>query len=83
MGKKPSLKITGTKALENGWLEYDLFLSGPGLFSGVNLLLVSGSVLPILIDLIKNNTIHRMVNMSGLVPWESVSWERTYPSFSS
>ena len=31
-------------APENGWLEYDRFHLGPGLFSGVNLLLVSGSV---------------------------------------
>ena len=29
-------------APENGWLEYDRFLLGPGLFSGANLLLVSG-----------------------------------------
>ena len=31
-------------APENGWLEYDCFLVGPGPFSGVNLLLVLGSV---------------------------------------
>ena len=30
-------------APENGWLEYHRFLLGPGLFSGANLLLVSGS----------------------------------------
>ena len=28
-----SLKLTA-KASENGWLEYDCFLLGPGLFSG-------------------------------------------------
>ena len=28
-----SLKVTA-KAPENGWLEYDRFLLGPGLFSG-------------------------------------------------
>ena len=37
----PSLKLR-VKAPENGWLEYDCFLLGPGLFSGS--LLVSGSV---------------------------------------
>ena len=31
-------------APKNGWLEYDPFLLGPGLFSGVNSLLVSGRV---------------------------------------
>ena len=31
-------------APKNGWLEYDRFLLGPGLFSGANLLLVLGSV---------------------------------------
>ena len=38
----PSLKLTAN-ALENGWLEYDSFLLD-GLFSGANLLLVSGRV---------------------------------------
>ena len=37
----PSLKLTA-KAPENGWLEYDCFLLGPGLFSGA--MLVSGRV---------------------------------------
>ena len=31
----PSLKLTA-KAPENGWLEYDPFLLGFGLFSGAN-----------------------------------------------
>ena len=31
----PSLKLTAN-APENGWLEYDRFLLGPGLFSGAN-----------------------------------------------
>ena len=38
----PSPKLRG-KAPENGWLEYDRFLVGPGLFSGA--MLVSGSVI--------------------------------------
>ena len=29
---------------ENGWLEYDCFLLGPGLFSGAMLMLVLGGV---------------------------------------
>ena len=29
----PAVKLTA-KAPENGWLEYDRFLLGPGLFSG-------------------------------------------------
>ena len=39
-----TLPETNIFAPENGWLEYDPFLLGPGLFSGVNLLLVSGRV---------------------------------------
>ena len=39
--KVPSLKLTA-KAPENGWLEYDCFPLGPGLFSGA--MLVSGRV---------------------------------------
>ena len=31
----PSLKLTA-KSPENGWLEYNRFLLGPGLFSGAN-----------------------------------------------
>ncbi len=38
----PALKLTA-KAPETGLLEYKPFLLGPGLFSGANLLLVSGS----------------------------------------
>ena len=38
----PLIALPKTKiAPENGWLEYDRFLLGPGLFSGVNSLLVS------------------------------------------
>ena len=37
----PPLKLTAF-APENGWLEYDRFLLGPGLFSGA--MLVLGSV---------------------------------------
>ena len=33
MGNLNSLRLTA-KAPENGWLEYDRFLLGPGLFSG-------------------------------------------------
>ena len=40
-GGVPSLKLTAN-APENGWLEYDRFLLGPGLFSGD--MLVSGRV---------------------------------------
>ena len=38
----PSLKLTYQVAPENGWLEYDRFLLGPGPFSGA--MLVSGRV---------------------------------------
>ena len=40
-----TLPETNIFAPENGWLEYDPFLLGFGLFSGVNSLLVLGSVL--------------------------------------
>ena len=36
-----TLPQTNIFAPENGWLEYDRFRLGPGLFSGANLLLVS------------------------------------------
>ena len=44
--KSPTtLPETNSKfAPKNGWLEYDPFLLGFGLFSGANLLLVSGRV---------------------------------------
>ena len=36
-GKKGSITLPETNiAPENGWLEYDRFLLGPGLFSGAN-----------------------------------------------
>ncbi len=40
-----TLPETNIFAPENGWLEYDCCLLGPGLFSGANLLLVSGRVI--------------------------------------
>ena len=41
-----TLPETHIFAPEHGWLEYDPFLLGPGLFSGANLPLVSGRVFP-------------------------------------